>query len=91
MKMKTLFLGLVSGLLLTACGAPSPEEEAAEQLGATEQAVCEGWAAGGRQCTWKCTGTESKWSGWTGVAYGQCEATATAACGRSPASVCWSR
>ena len=91
MKMKTLLLGLVSGVLLAACGAPLPEEDAAEQLGTTVQAACEGWEAGGRQCTWKCTGLESKWRGQANVAYGQCEATATAACGRTPASVCWSR
>src|SRR6218665_4088276 len=55
MKMKTLLLGLASGVLLAACGGPVPEEmDAQEQLGTTEGAVCEGWDSGGRLCTWRC-------------------------------------
>jgi len=94
MKMKTLLLGLASGVLLAACGGPVPEEmDAQEQLGTTEGAVCEGWDSGARLCTWKCTSSAPQWSavGAGVVAYGQCQSYANAQCGRTAYAACWSK
>ena len=93
MKMKML-LGLVSGLLLAACGGPGPEAtDSHEPPGTSGSSVCEGWDAGARRCTWKCTSSASQWSslGVGVVANGQCQDFANAQCGRTAYATCWSK
>ncbi|MFP2924201.1 hypothetical protein ACLESO_03075 [Pyxidicoccus sp. 3LG] len=94
MKLKTLMMSLAFGALLSACGGPLPEEgvdSSADVLGDTEQGVCEGWEAGGRRCTWKCS-SDGRWIYATGsVSYGGCRAYADDFCKGSAVSVCWSR
>ncbi len=90
MKMKTLLVGLVSGFLLSACGAPLPEE-GADELGTTEGMICEGWAAGARRCSWKCTSTSSWYSVGVGVVgQNDCTEYARQQCGRTAYGTCWS-
>jgi hypothetical protein len=92
--MKTLLLGLVSGILLAACGAPTPEEmDSQEQIGTSEGALCEGWDAGARRCSWKCTSSATLWTsvGVGVVGYGQCQDYANSQCGRTAYSTCWSK
>lgn len=96
MNLKTLLVGLVSGFLLTACGGPVTEEgpdAAAEQLGTTTSALCEGWDSGARKCSFKCYSSDGSW--WTFpagyVAYGQCQEAANQQCARTAAATCWSK
>lgn len=94
MKLKTLMMSLAFGALLSACGGPLPEEgvdNPADELGATEQGVCEGWDNGGRRCTWKCSSSGPWIYATSPVSYGGCTAYANDFCRGTAASVCWSR
>ncbi|WP_164013464.1 hypothetical protein [Pyxidicoccus trucidator] len=96
MKLKTLMMSLAFGAFLSACGGPLPEEGAdssveVEVLGDTEQGVCEGWDAGGRRCTWKCSSNGIWIYATSPVAYGGCNAYANNFCKGNAVSVCWSR
>jgi hypothetical protein len=93
MKMKTLLLGVVAGFVLSACGGPIEDEGAvtAEEITTSESALCEGWDAGARRCTWKCTSTSSWYSVQAGyVSYGHCQDFANSQCGRTAYGACWS-
>lgn len=96
MKLKTLFLGLACGFLLSACGGIDPAQEestpsAEPTLSTSQQGICEGWDAGARRCSYKCTST-SEWRAFAAytVAYGDCVEAGTRACGRVPYGSCWS-
>ena len=94
MKRKTLLCGLLSGLLLAACGgAASDAGSLAEAFDPLPGPLCEGWDAGARRCAWKCTSGAPQWSavGAGVVASGQCQDFATARCGASAYASCWSR
>jgi pectin methylesterase-like acyl-CoA thioesterase len=95
MKLKNLMMSLAFGVLLSACGAPLPEEtESTEQeFGTTSQALCEGWDNGGRYCTFRCTSTQTNhyFAGYGDVPYGNCREYADRYCGRTAYSVCWSK
>lgn len=92
MKLKTFIASVACGLFLSACGGPEPKEggETAEPtLATSESAICEGWNAGARTCTFKCT-SSSNWTYLYGVPEGQCTARATGVCGYTPYGTCWS-
>ncbi len=94
MKLKTLMMSVAFGALLSACGGALPEEgveSSPDEYGVAEQGVCEGWDAGGRRCTWKCSSTGPWIYATSPVAYGGCTAYANDFCRGTAVAVCWSR
>ncbi|MHA7630556.1 hypothetical protein [Corallococcus sp. M7] len=95
MRLKTIVASFAFGSLLMACGGMEGEEGVAQDtqpsLVTSEQGLCEGYAAGARICTFRCTAG----GGWyaypvNSVPYGQCQDYANSFCGGTAAATCWS-
>lgn len=94
MHLKTLFASLAVGTLLAACGGVETEEGAGAptpSLATSEQGLCEGYAAGARRCSVRCTANGSWFLYEPGILYyGECQAHGTSYCGHTPSATCWS-
>lgn len=94
MHLKTLFASLAVGTLLAACGGVETEEGTSEQtpsLATSEQGLCEGYDAGARRCSVRCTANGPWFLYEPGILYyGECQAHGASYCGRTPSATCWS-
>jgi hypothetical protein len=92
MNMKMMLMGLVSGLMLAACGGTEDAQEpVAEELSTVQSALCEGWDSGARRCSFKCYSDSTWWTYSGSVAYGQCQDFANSQCGRTAYGSCWTK